>query len=72
MNPVCFVLNPGCNNFYVYGFCRNQGHDCSLYDCLLDSMAQVQSFDVKVVFVGDANSHHFEWLESVSPTDRHG
>ena len=24
------------------------------------------------VFVGDANAHHSEWLESVSPTDRHG
>ena len=23
-------------------------------------------------FVGDANAHHSEWLESVSPTDRHG
>ena len=24
------------------------------------------------VFVGDANAHHSEWLELVSPTDRHG
>ena len=24
------------------------------------------------VFVGDANAHHSEWLESVSPADRHG
>ena len=23
------------------------------------------------VFVGDANAHHSEWLESVSPTDQH-
>ena len=22
-------------------------------------------------FFGDANAHHSEWLESVSPTDRH-
>ena len=25
-----------------------------------------------VVFVGDADAHYSEWLESVSPTDRHG
>ena len=24
------------------------------------------------VFVGDVNDHHSEWLESISPTDRHG
>ena len=23
-----------------------------------------------IIFVGDANAHHSEWLESVSPTDR--
>ena len=34
----------------------------------------MQSVDDKVVFifVGEANVHHSEWLESVSPTDRHG
>ena len=37
-------------------------------------MARVQSVDDKAVFVfvSDANAHHFEWLESVSHTDRHG
>ena len=62
------------NNFYVYAFYRNPGHDGSLYDCLLDSMARVQSVDDKAVFVfvGGANADHSEWLESVSPTDRHG
>ena len=37
-------------------------------------MALEQSVDNKVVFVciGDANAHHTEWLESVSPTDRQG
>ena len=29
------------NNFYVYAFYRNPGHDGSLYDYLLDSIAQV-------------------------------
>ena len=55
------------NNFYVCAFYRNPGHDGSLYDRLLDSMAQMQSFDDKAVFVflSDANAYH-------SPTDRHG
>ena len=46
----------------------------TLYDRLLDSMDRVQSVDdiAVVVFVGDANTYHSEWLESVSPTDRHG
>ena len=35
-------------------------------------MAQVQSDDEIAVFVGDANTHHSELLESVSPTDQHG
>ena len=37
-------------------------------------MAPVQSVDDKAdfVFVVDANAHHSKWLESVSPTDRHG
>ena len=50
------------------------GYDGSFYDCLLDLMARVQSVDVKTVFVffGNANAHQSEWLESVSPTDRHG
>ena len=61
-------------NFYVYSFYRNPGHDGSLYDCLLDSMAPVQSDDDKAlfVFVGDANAHHSEWLYFVSLTERHG
>ena len=62
------------NNFYVYGFSRNPEHDGSLYDCLHDSTARVQSVDDNpvFVFVGDANGHHSEWLDSVSLTDRHG
>ena len=61
------------NNFYLYTFYCNPGHDCSHYDCLIHSMALVQSVADKAgfVFVGDANAHHSVWLESVSPTDRH-
>ena len=67
---ICTMIN----NFYDYAFYPNPGHDGSLYDCLLDSMAWVQSVDDKVVFVfvGDVNTQHSEWLESVSPTDRYG
>ena len=56
--------------FYVYAFYCKPEHDGSLYDCLLDSTAQIQLVDDEAVFffVGD---HHSEWLESVSPTDRH-
>ena len=37
------------------------GHDGSLYDCLLDSIAHVQSVDKLVfVFIGDANAHYSE------------
>ena len=62
------------NNFYVCAFYHNSGYDGSLYDCMLGSMGQVQSIDSKAVFVsvGDANAHHLEWLESVSPMDGHG
>ena len=60
------------NNFYVKAIYRNPEHDGSLYDCLLDSMALVQSVDDKAVFVGDTNAHQSGWLESVSHTDRHG
>ena len=37
-------------------------------------MTRVQSVDDKAVFVfvGEANALHSDWLESVSPTDRHG
>ena len=52
------------NNFHVYAFYWNPGHDGSLYCCPLDSMAWVQSVDDKAVsvFVGDAITHHSEWL----------
>ena len=58
---------------YVYSCYRKPGHDGSLYDCLLNSMAWLQSVDDRAVFVfvSHANAHHTEWLESVSPTDRH-
>ena len=55
-------------------FTITQGTIVPIYDCLLDSIARVQSFGNTVVFffVGDANAHHSEWLESVSSTGQHG
>ena len=47
---ICSMMN----KFYVDAFYRNPAHDGSLYDCLLDSMARVQSGDDKAVFVGEA------------------
>ena len=62
------------NNFCVYAFYRNPGHEGSLYDCILNSIARMQSVYNKAVFVFviDANAHHSEWLELVSHTDRNG
>ena len=56
-----------------YYYYLNPGHNGSLYDSLLDSIGRVQSVDDKsvFVFVGDSNTHHSEWLESVSSTDWH-
>ena len=56
-------------NLYVYSLYRNP----DLFDCLLASMAAVQSVDVRAsfLFVGDLNGYHQEWLGSTT-TNRHG
>ena len=61
-------------NFYIFGVYRNPNNDDSIYDCLLNAMASIQSVDRKAsfLFVGDLNAHHVEWLKSRSATDRHG
>ena len=72
-SPVCFAFALCTIIFYIYAFFCNPGHDGSLFDCLLDTMARVQSVDDKAVFfVDDANAHDSEWVGSVSPTDRMG
>ena len=62
------------SNFYIFSIYRNPDASDSIYDCLLSSMAHIQQNDRKssFVFVGDFNAHHREWLNSISPTDRHG
>ena len=59
--------------FYVYSLYRNPDPDDSIFNCLLASMAAVQSKDVRAsfLFVGDLNGHHQEWLGSTT-TNRHG
>ena len=57
-----FCICSRIHNFYVYAFHHNPGQDGSQHDCLLESMALVQSADDRAVFVfiGDANAHHSE------------
>ena len=62
------------HNFYVFNIYRNPSSNDTIYDCLINAMADIQQADPKsaFVFVGDFNAHHEEWLGSVSPTDAHG
>ena len=62
------------NNFYMFSIYRNPDANDDIYDCLCNSMASIQEDDRKAafLFVGDFNAHHREWLNSTSPTDRHG
>ena len=62
------------HNFYIFSLYRNPDLDDTIYDCLLSSMAEIQSLDYKssFLFLGDFNAHHREWLSSVSPTNCHG
>ena len=58
---------------YVFSLYRNPDLDDRFFDCLLASMAAVQTKDVHAsfLFVGDLNGHHQEWLGSAT-TNRHG
>ena len=62
------------NNFYIFSMYRNPDLDNSIFDCLLDSMFEIQGADRKAsfIFVGDLNVHHQNWLVSVSNTDSAG
>ena len=64
----------GHSNFYIFSVYRNPDANDTIFDCLLSSMASIQQNDVKssFLFLGDFNAHHREWLNSISPTDRHG
>ena len=60
-------------NLYVFDRYRNPDLDDRIFDCLLTSMAAVHGEDVRasVLFVGDLNGHHQEWLGSAT-TNSHG
>ena len=60
-------------NLYVFSHYRNPNLDHRIFDCLLASMAAVQTEDVRAsfLFVSDLNGHHQKWLGSTT-TNRHG
>ena len=60
-------------NIYLFSLYRNPDLDDRIFDCLLTSMAAVQTEDVRAsfLFVGDLNGHHQKWL-SCTITNRHG
>ena len=51
----------------------NPDLDDRIFDCLLSSMAAMQTENVRAsfLFAGDLNDHHQEWLGSTT-TNRHG
>ena len=59
-------------NLYVFSLYRNPDLDNRIFDCLLASMAAVQTEDIRAsfLFVVDLNGHHWEWLGSTI-TNRH-
>ena len=61
------------NNCYLFSLYHNPDLDDSIYDCLLSSISNIQELDRKssFIFFSNLNTHHQEWLKSVSPTDRH-
>ena len=56
------------DRFFVFSLYRIPDLDDRIFDCLLASMAAVQAEDVRASFrfAGDLNSHHWEWLGSVT------
>ena len=57
----------------MFSLYLNPDQDDRNVNCLLTSMAAVQTEDVRAsfLFVDDLNSHHQEWLGSTT-TNRHG
>ena len=60
-------------NFYLFRLYRNFDLDDWIYDWLLTAIPAVQAADAhaSIMFVGDLNGHHQEWLGSTT-TNRHG
>ena len=55
-------------NLHVFSLYRHPNLDDRIYDCLLASVAAVQTEDVRASFLyaGDLNGHHQEWLGSTN------
>ena len=55
-------------NLYVLSLYSNPDLDNRIFDCLLASMAAVQTEDIRAsfLFVGGLNGHHQEWLGSTT------
>ena len=53
-------------NLYVFSIYHNPDQDDRIFDCLLASMAAMQTADIRAsfLFVGDLKSRHQEWLGS--------
>ena len=60
-------------NFVVFSLYRNPDLVDRIFDCLLASMAAVQTEDIRAsfLFVRDLNGHHQEWL-GYTTKNRHG
>ena len=60
-------------NHYVFSLYGNPDLDVRIFDCLLASLAAVQTVDIRTsfLFVGYLNGHQTEWLGSTT-TNRHG
>ena len=58
---------------YVFSLYRNPDPDDRIFDCLLASVAAVQTEYIRAsfLFVGDLNGHHKDWLGSTT-TKHHG
>ena len=55
-------------NFHVFSLYRNFDLDDRIFDC---SPEQAEDVSASLLFVGDLNGHHQEWLGSAT-TSRHG
>ena len=65
----CFFSVCGARqNVYVISFYHNLDLDDQIFDCLLTLMAAVQAEDARasLLFVGDLNDYHEEWLGSTT------
>ena len=68
-----FMVRGVKQNLYVFSLYRSPDLDDRIFDCLLASIAAVQTEDMRAsfLFLGDLNVRHQEWLGSTT-SKRHG